>query len=122
MTRIPAPLELHIVIDRLGFVRDQDATQPLDVIVKDIMDGQFSDAHKIVAIKFGKCFPGESVAQDVTSSVAWEIYKRCDGLRYYILYDSAAYHIVEQHCGIAYARKCLDQWLIIRGIPESSTD
>ncbi len=109
MTQFPAPLELHIVIDRLGFVRDQDATQPFAAVVTDIIAGQFADAHKVVSVKFGKVWPGEQASRDVTQDVAWEIYKRCDGQRDYVLYDSAAYHLIEQRCGLAYARRCLNQ-------------
>lgn len=95
---------LHIVIGKNGFVREQDARQTFDVVVKDIADGQYDDD----AVQVIRIVPG-SPMEDVTENVAWAIYDLCDGVRNYIVYNSAAYRMVEQHVGIAAARTCLDQ-------------
>lgn len=102
-------MELHIVIDKLGFVREQDGQQSFASVVSDIISGQFDDANRVLKITPpSKHWPGSQGVEDVTSKVAWAIYDKCDG-RTFINYNSPAYQMVEQHVSIASARKCLDR-------------
>ncbi len=102
-------MELHIVIGKDGFIREQDGRQSFDTVVTDIISGQYDDAEKVIRIVPPKVgWPHHQAIEDVTSSVAWEIHDRCDVDRQHILYGSAAYVMVERHVGTAHARTCLE--------------
>ncbi len=101
--------ELHIVIGKDGFVREQDGKQSLEAVVKDIISGQYEDAQKVLRITPpAAAWPRTEKVEDITCAVAWQIHQRCDGDREYLVFGSAAYSLVEQHVGIAQARTCLE--------------
>lgn len=103
-------MDLHIVIDKRGFVREQDASLPFESVVNDIIDGQYEDADKVLRVVPPKAgWPHHQKVEDITRNVAMTIFQRCDGHHNHITYNSAAYRLVEQHVGIADARKCLEQ-------------
>lgn len=105
-----APRDLHIVIDRHGFVREQDASLSFATVIDDIIAGQFEDADKIIRITPPRAvWPSKQTIEDITRNVAMTIFARCYGHHDHITYNSAAYRLVEQHIGIADARKCLEQ-------------
>ncbi len=101
--------DLHIVIGRHGFVPEQDGSQSLQTVIKDIMSGERSEVEKVLRITPPKAhWPHHQAIEDITKNVAWTIYDRCDGVKEYLVYNSVAYRLVEQHVGIAFARTCLD--------------
>lgn len=101
--------ELHIVIGKDGFVREQDGRQSLESVVSDIIGGQFEDAQKVLRIvPPAAAWPRTEKVEDITCAVAWQIHKRCDGDLEYLVFGSAAHCMVEQHVGIAHARTCLE--------------
>lgn len=103
-------MELHIVIDKNGFVCEQDAGLSFESVITDIIRGQFEHADRIIRVTPPKPgWPHHHAIEDVTKNVAWAIHSRCDGDRQSILYGSAAYTLVEQHVGIAHARTCLER-------------
>ena len=106
--------ELHIVIGKDGFIREQDARQSFETVVADIISGQYDeDAEKVLRIVPPKAgWPHHQAIEDVTTNVAWTIYSRCDGSARgsTIIHDSPAYRMVEQHVGIAHARTCIDRY------------
>lgn len=103
-------MELHIVIDRDGFVREQDGHHTFETVVNDIIAGQYESADRVLRLTPPKPgWPHHHAIEDVTKNVAWAIHKQCDGEHKSILYGSAAYTLVEQHVGIAHARTCLER-------------
>lgn len=103
-------MELHIVIGRDGFVREQDGKQSLEAVVNDIIAGQFDDVTKVLRIVPPAAgWPRTEEVEDITCAVAWQIHTRCDGERSYLVYGSSAYSLIEQHVGIAQARTCLER-------------
>lgn len=103
-------MELHIVVGKDGFVREQDGRQSFDAVVADIISGQFEDAKTVLRLTIpSKNWPHSKDIEDVTSKVAWAIYNKCDGYHTYVAYNSPAYSMIEQHVGIAQARMCLEQ-------------
>lgn len=103
-------MELHVVIGKDGFVREQDGRQSLDTVIADIIAGQYEHVTQVIQITPAKPgWPHHRAIEDVTKDVAWTIHNRCDGDRNFILYGLAAYAMVEHHVGIAHARTCLER-------------
>ncbi len=102
------PVDIHIVLDRDGNVREQDGKQSFDAVVSDIIDGQYDNADKVIRIATRRAGWHHQTIEDITKNVAWAIFNKCDGNRNYIIYDTPAYRMVEQHVGIAQARSCID--------------
>ena len=106
-----AMTELHIVIGKDGFVREQDGRQSFETVVADIISGQYDeDAEKVLRIVPPEAgWPHGRVVEDVTPKVASAIYDRCDGSSRgaTILYGSPAYTMVEENIGSKQARTCL---------------
>ncbi len=101
------PVDIHIVLDKDGNVREQDGKQSFETVVADLIDGQYDHADKVLRVTTRRVGQPQKL-EDITENVAWAIFNQCDGDRNYVIYDSAAYHMVEQHVGIAQARNCLD--------------
>lgn len=101
--------ELHIVVGRNGFIREQDSGLSFESVVTDIIRGQFENADRVIRITPPKPgWPHHHAIEDVTKNIAWAIHSRCDGRREYLVFGSPAYVMVEQHVGIAHARTCLE--------------
>ena len=103
--------ELHIVIGKDGFVREQDGRQSLETVVTDIISGQYDeDAERVLRIvPPSQSWPHSKVIEDVTSQVAWAIHDRCTSRCEYITHGSAAYALVKRHAGIENAWECMSR-------------